>query len=667
MAAAAVAFALDPRLHGLAIVGATVLGSVWVGAGLRRHRLPRGLFRLLAVTMVTNLVFVLGSVTPVILDPSGSLAEPSHADPGLVFAALMLAATLIVALSRRQRPSTVLVELVTIAVGAGLVIGSLLVRGGTGGEQLATEVGSAAAALLLGWAALHPSVCRIGDSKPSSHGLRTTSAVVLGLTSLIASLVLTMHRFTAAFSGIDDTSHLSVAVMACGAVLTTLVIACVMQLLGRARSQADAATAALDERSRMLEECESRYRQLIEKVPAVVVVFRLGQHQPIPVYVSPQSERMFGVSPEQWLADPSAIGARIHPEDLAQLDSELARREDGRSTNHPEFRFTRPDGEEVWVRDVSGLIMEEPGGRYLQAMLVDITEYKRAECERQQMEHELRLSQKLEAVGQLAAGIAHEINTPIQFVGDTFNFLQNAFSDLLALTEVQSELRRAAEAHTVSPELLARAREAEDFADLTYLSDRVPAAVARGVDGVARVGAIVRAMRVFAYPPTSEKSPVDVAATVHDALAVAMNAYKYIAEVETDIDVLPDVTCNGGEIGQVFLNLIVNAAHAIESVVGDSGRRGKITVRAEQDGDDVLVSIADTGGGIPAEVAARVFDPFFTTKEVGRGTGQGLALARTMIVERHGGTLTFDTVPGTGTTFHVRLPISAARTVLEAA
>jgi two-component system NtrC family sensor kinase len=177
----------------------------------------------------------------------------------------------------------------------------------------------------------------------------------------------------------------------------------------------------------------------------------------------------------------------------------------------------------------------------------------------------------------------------------------------------------------------------------------------------------VRAMRDFAHPPTVEKSPVDVASAVGDALIVAMNAYKYVAEVETDIEGLPHVMCNGGEISQVLLNLIVNAAHAIEGVVGDSGRLGKISVRARSDGDHVLVSITDTGGGIHPEVAARVFDPFFTTKEVGRGTGQGLALARTMIVDHHGGTLTFDTEPGTGTTFHVRLPIGADLTVLEAA
>jgi two-component system, NtrC family, sensor kinase len=167
-------------------------------------------------------------------------------------------------------------------------------------------------------------------------------------------------------------------------------------------------------------------------------------------------------------------------------------------------------------------------------------------------------------------------------------------------------------------------------------------------------------MRDFAHPPTLEKAPVDVIATLRDTLIVAMNTYKYVAEVTTDFEELPSVMANGGELNQVFLNLVVNAAHAIESVVGESGGRGAITLRARRDGEHVRISIGDTGCGIPADVAARVFDPFFTTKEVGRGTGQGLALARTMVVERHGGTLTFDTEPGHGTTFHVQLPIGEA-------
>jgi PAS domain S-box-containing protein len=726
LAAIVVALPLDPRPHGLAVAGATLLGSIWVGIGLGRHDLPRRLLYLLGAATVTNLVFVTAWVIPVVVGRSTQLAEPSHADPGLVLATALLATVLIVAMTRRERALTVLLDLASIAVAAGLVLGSLLARGqmdrdfpatemayvaadvvliacvlrvlltprrrplalwllaGAGLAMAATDIlrnqmllhtapgawadlGWGAAALLLGLAVLHPSMRRIGGSEPLGHDLRSTSALVLGLTSLIAPLVLSMHSFTDAFGDIDGDRELTLAVLACGVLLATLVVVRFMLLLRRARALTDAATSALAERDRMLERSEVRYQRLVEEVPAVVILFRLGPHPPLPVYVSPQSERMLGVTPEQWLADPEAISARIHPEDLEHLITELARREQGATIAHPEFRFTRPDGAEVWVRDVSGVITEEADCRYLQAMLVDITEYKRSELERKQMEHELQLSQKLEAVGQLAAGIAHEINTPIQFVGDTFAFLQDAFSDLLALSEIHIELRQAAETRTVAPELLERAREAEDFADLEYLSERVPAAVARGVDGVSRVAAIVRAMRDFAHPPTLEKYPVDVASTVHDALIVAMNAYKYVAEVETDIDALPDVMCNGGEISQVFLNLIVNAAHAIEGVVGDSGRLGKITVRAERDGDHVIVSIADTGGGIPDEVAARVFDPFFTTKEVGRGTGQGLALARTMIVERHGGTLTFDTEPGAGTTFHVRLPIGAEMALLETA
>jgi signal transduction histidine kinase len=170
-------------------------------------------------------------------------------------------------------------------------------------------------------------------------------------------------------------------------------------------------------------------------------------------------------------------------------------------------------------------------------------------------------------------------------------------------------------------------------------------------------------MRDFAHPPTRERAPVDVVAALRDTLIIAANAYKYVADVETDFEDLPPIEANGGELNQVFLNLVVNAAHAIESVVGECDQRGTIRLGAHTDGDDVVISVSDTGCGIPDEIAGRIFDPFFTTKEVGRGTGQGLALARTMVVERHGGTLTFETEPGAGTTFHVRLPISGAAVV----
>jgi len=254
----------------------------------------------------------------------------------------------------------------------------------------------------------------------------------------------------------------------------------------------------------------------------------------------------------------------------------------------------------------------------------------------------------LEAVGQLAAGIAHEINTPTQFVGDSVGFLRHAFDDLLGLQEVQRELRDAAEAGTVTPELLARVREAEDAADLDYLRERVPLAFTRAEDGLGRVGSIAGAMREFAHPPSAEKASVDLNAALLTTLVVATNAYKYVADVETDLGALPHVVCRSGDLNHVFLNLIINAVHAIE----ESGARGTIRIRTRAHNDHVLVSVADTGCGIPAGVA----DSVFTSEEVGRG----LALVHTIVVKGHGGTLTFETMAGEGTTFHVRLPLGRA-------
>jgi signal transduction histidine kinase len=285
------------------------------------------------------------------------------------------------------------------------------------------------------------------------------------------------------------------------------------------------------------------------------------------------------------------------------------------------------------------------------------------------MEQELRLGQKLEAVGQLAAGIAHEINTPTQFVGDTVGFLRDAFEDIMGMhAQVRAELAAGVEAGTVTPELLDRVRDAEETADLEYLRERVPAGFERAEDGVRRVGAIVGAMREFAHP-TADKAPHDLNAALRNTLVVARSEYKYVAELETDFGDLPPVLCNGGDIKQVFLNLIVNAAHAIDQTRGadDEEAHGTIGIRTRAVGDHALISIADTGCGIPADVADRIFDPFFTTKEVGRGTGQGLAIARTLVVERHGGSLTFETVPGAGTTFHVRLPIGGGGLAMQVA
>jgi len=311
------------------------------------------------------------------------------------------------------------------------------------------------------------------------------------------------------------------------------------------------------------------------------------------------------------------------------------------------------------VLRMAGLVRAQEASTRRERTLREETE--RLMAEREQMELELRLAQKLEAVGQLAAGMAHEINTPIQFVGDTVGFLDDAFTDVQGLVDEYRAALAAAVDGQPPGELARKIAAAEETADLEYLQERIPQAFKRASDGLERVSTIVRAMREFAHPPTTEMAPADLNAAIENTLIVSANEYKYLADLETDLAELPPVDCNIGDISQVLLNLIVNASHAIADAAGVTGapdEKGTIRVSTRVDGDDVLVTVADSGCGIPDDVGTRIFDPFFTTKEVGRGTGQGLAISRTIVNDKHGGSLTFQTAPGEGTTFELRLPVS---------
>jgi signal transduction histidine kinase len=267
----------------------------------------------------------------------------------------------------------------------------------------------------------------------------------------------------------------------------------------------------------------------------------------------------------------------------------------------------------------------------------------------QQSELELRLAHKLESVARLAGGVAHEINTPLQYVRDSVAFLQSGIGDVF---RVLGEYRK----HRACSPLLAEVAALEEDLDISYLAEQVPAALQRACDGVQRVATMVRQLKDFAPTAQAQKQPADINRALAATIAVARGEYKAVADIKTRFGVLPLVPCHLSELNECFLNLIVNAAHAI----GDTGRRGLIEVGTRVQGDGVLISISDTGGGIPDEVRGRIFDPFFTTKELGRGTGQGLTVARNVIVDKHGGTLVFDTEVGRGTTFHVRLPLASA-------
>jgi len=265
---------------------------------------------------------------------------------------------------------------------------------------------------------------------------------------------------------------------------------------------------------------------------------------------------------------------------------------------------------------------------------------------RDQVEGELRVSQRLEAVGHLAAGIVHEINNPLQYVGDHLEFVQDASAELLALVD-------RFEAWTAADDHAGPAAPCGKFAiDLPYIRTELPSALAAIRGGVQRIRAIVRAMKELSHPGTRDARTADINHAIQSALEIGASSYRGIADIEIDLAPLPKVPCFIAELGQVFLNLIVNAADAMEG-----HGRGKLVVRSAIDGDQVVISFADTGSGIPPEIQPRIFDPFFTTKDVGRGTGQGLAIARS-IVDRHGGSLSFDSIAGRGTTFVIRLPIA---------
>jgi PAS domain S-box-containing protein len=269
----------------------------------------------------------------------------------------------------------------------------------------------------------------------------------------------------------------------------------------------------------------------------------------------------------------------------------------------------------------------------------DITDRKAAELR-------MASSDRLESIGRLAAGVAHEINTPIQYLNDSVSFIREGVGELLAhIDRLQSELEQKT------------GQKPQPNEDVEYMRAELPPAMSRVADGLTRIAEIVRSMKNFSHADQGAKCEVDLNAAIASTLVIARSEYRECAEVETHYGQIPGVVCHGGQINQVVLNLVVNSAHAISDRVKRDGGRGRIVVKTSVDGEFVLITISDTGGGIPEAIRSRIFDPFFTTKEVGRGTGQGLSIARNVIVKGHGGDLDFECEMGVGTTFYIRLPI----------
>ena len=296
--------------------------------------------------------------------------------------------------------------------------------------------------------------------------------------------------------------------------------------------------------------------------------------------------------------------------------------------------------------------------------IVNFVAVKRDVTKERCLEIQLRQAQRMEAIGTLAGGIAHEINTPIQYVLYNTRFLQEKFGDLDMLFDKIGQLIQTAESDEARTSLSEEIKEVIERIDLGFIREEIPPAIEQTLEGAQRVADIVRAMKEFSHPGSDEKSMVDLNKAIQSTITVARNEWKYVAEMETDFDAdLPLVPCLPGDFNQVILNLIVNAAHAIADVVGDGAEeKGLISIRTCRNDGWVEIRVSDTGTGIVEENRGRIFDPFFTTKEVGRGTGQGLAISHAVIAEKHGGEIRFETEIGKGTTFIIQLPLEEKST-----
>lgn len=389
------------------------------------------------------------------------------------------------------------------------------------------------------------------------------------------------------------------------------------------------------ERFRVLGEEAAR---LLDSVPSILI--GLDRHRRI-TYWNDAAECVLGISswnhatafpPAEALPDAGhlaeAIDACLANKAARQLVQDVPCVAAGR--RRALLRFT--------VASMEGPAPECQPERVRSAVLLigsDVTMTRQAQVETAQ-------AQKLQAIGQIAAGVAHEINTPAQYVGDNIRFLQEGCRDLLGLLR----------------ETVARPDRTGEV-DTQYLMDEIPRAIDESLEGVDRITTIVKALKDFSHPGYEGQSTIDINAAIRTTIAVARNEWTQVAEMNTELEEeLPLVPCYPGELNQVLLNLVVNAADAIkESISQGLGAKGTITVATRRDGEVVEVLVADTGVGIDAAIEARVFEPFFTTKPAGKGSGQGLALCHAIVVGQHHGSIHFEHLEPTGTAFIVRLPL----------
>jgi PAS domain S-box-containing protein len=423
------------------------------------------------------------------------------------------------------------------------------------------------------------------------------------------------------------------------------------QLARQVRQHLHQLEGIVSRRTDQLRASEARYRLMAENAgDLIAIVNETGGW----VYRSPSFEKLLGYTADE-LAKLTA-DELVHPDDRAAASAGFRHCLQHAARLVTEFRIHHKDG--TWLTmEVHAGPFRDNAGPAVGTLFVtrDITE-------RRKLELQLRQAQKLESIGQLAAGIAHEINTPLQFIGDNTRFLQQTFNELRPLLAAYGQLLAAAETTGIPLAVVASARAAHDTAAPDYLCAEIPKAITDTLEGVARTTKIVQAMKTFSHPGSAEKSLVDLRETIESTLTISRSEWRHVADVVTEFDPeLPKIPVLAAEFNQALLNLIINATHAIGDVVGDAKRgKGTITVSTRRLDASAEIRVRDTGTGIPEKVQARIYEPFFTTKPSGKGTGQGLAIVHSVIVEKHRGSLNFETTVGQGTVFIIRVPLEEA-------
>lgn len=398
-----------------------------------------------------------------------------------------------------------------------------------------------------------------------------------------------------------------------------------------------------------LQKAHTEIAQLISSLSSILIV--LSSKYEV-VHWNTSAERVFGIS------NADAVGQSF-PELNIQLEWLVLQENiekcllEKRPKYMDPLRFVRLNGTEGFLGFNVSPVFDHAGNVTGTILLGgDITERKASE-------NQLTQAQKLESIGQLAAGIAHEINTPVQYIGDNTQFLKDGFR---GLEQILNLYERVLDKARDNPELKNVIKNFETEVqkyDMGFLRSEIPLAIEQSMDGIMRVSEIVRAMKEFSHPGVIQKIALDINKAIENTITVARNEWKFVADVSTKLTPdLPEVVCNPGEINQVLLNITINAAQAIgEAIKAKKYDKGELKFSTQLNCDRVEIRISDNANGIPEHARPRLFEPFFTTKEVGKGTGQGLAIAYNVVEVKHGGTITFETELGKGTTFIIQLPI----------